>query len=250
MSDFKEFFSRNAESYAKSSSHRSGEDLRVLIDHLAPETSDMVLDLAAGTGFTSLALSKAVSRVVAYDGTPQMLEQAKKLAGEQGIDNVDFVVGDVTSLPFEDGIFDILTCRRAAHHFADKGKFLSEAFRVTRKGGRFGLVDIARPEHDGLDLFNTLERIRDPSHVGAETVSKWKILVEDAGFVVSEILKSEEEYSLERWLSPVKMDSARGKSVNELINTTDTESLEKSNINRDRRTLLKERLILIAEKPV
>ena len=85
MSDFRDFFSKNAESFAKSLSHRSGEDLAILIEHIKPAAGETALDLAAGTGFTSLALAKKVSRAVAYDGTPEMLEHAKTLAREEGI---------------------------------------------------------------------------------------------------------------------------------------------------------------------
>lgn len=248
MSDFRDFFSKNAESFAKSSSHRSGEDLAILIEHIKPAAGETALDLAAGTGFTSLALAKRVSRVVAYDGTPEMLEQAKTLAREEGITSIEFITGDVSELPFPERSFDIITCRRAAHHFTDKPKFLSEAFRVLNRGGRFGLVDMATPAADRDGIINALERIRDPSHVAAESVQEWRRLVAGAGFSIREILTSREEYTIERWLSPLKMDTQQGKEVSELIANAPSDSLAGANVDREKGTLLKERFILMAER--
>ena len=146
MSDFKEFFSKNADSYANSQSHKKGEDLIQLIQALNPVVSDTAIDLASGTGFTAMELASRVSKVVAFDGTREMLEKAKALASERGIGNIEYVLGDVSELPYPESTFDIITCRRAAHHFTDKKKFLSELFRTLKKGGRMGLVDMAVPE--------------------------------------------------------------------------------------------------------
>ena len=248
MSDFRDFFSKNAESFAKSLSHRSGEDLAILIEHIKPAAGETALDLAAGTGFTSLALAKKVSRAVAYDGTPEMLEHAKTLAREEGITSLEFITGDVCELPFPDRSFDIITCRRAAHHFTDKPKFISEAFRVLKEGGRFGLVDMATPYADRDGIINALERIRDPSHVAAESVEEWKMLVASAGFTIREILTSREEYTIERWLSPLKMDTQQGKEVTKHIANAPSDSLADANMDSEKGTLLKERFILMAER--
>ena len=250
MSDFKEFFSKNAESYSKSVSHKSGEDLALLITHLDLDRSQIALDLASGTGFTAMALAKEVSSVVAYDGTSEMLEQAKKLASERDIRNIEYVIGDVSGLPFESESFDIVTCRRAAHHFTDKAKFLSEAYRVLKQGGKLGLVDMASPEADRNDVFNSLERIRDNSHVGAEKVSVWTQLVKKSGFEIVQSIGSEEEYTLERWLSPVPVDGEQGRELSEFVRNTPKELLLNANIDPEKLTLLKLRITLIAKKPM
>ncbi len=249
MSDFKEFFSKNADSYANSDSHKKGEDLNQLVKEIKPSDSDVAIDLASGTGFTAMGMAPYVSRVVAIDGTKEMLEKAKAIANENGIRNIEFAIGDVILLPYEDGTFDIATCRRAAHHFIDKKKFLAETFRVLKKGGRFGLVDMAVPESDQDNVFNQIEIIRDPSHIAAEKVGIWKALMEDAGFKILNVLTSEEEYTVEKWLSPVKMESVEGRELQTYLSRTAEEKLLKGNINRKKGTILKERFVIIAEKP-
>ena len=249
MSDFKEFFSKNADSYAKSQSHKKGEDLGQLIQAINPVSSDIAIDLASGTGFTAMELAFHVSKVVAFDGTKEMLEKAESLASERRIKNIDYVIGDVSELPYPENTFDIITCRRAAHHFTDKKKFLSESFRVLKKGGRLGLVDMAVPESDQHNVFNHIEFIRDNSHIAAEKVETWKSLLEDTGFRLSNILTSSEEYTVENWLSPVKMESPEGKDLQKYLKETANELLLEGNINREEGTILKERFVIIAEKP-
>jgi ubiquinone/menaquinone biosynthesis C-methylase UbiE len=249
MSDFKEFFSKNAEAYAHSQSHKKGEDLQQLVEAVNPISSDVAIDLASGTGFTAMALAPLVSKVVAYDGTEEMLQKARELAAEDKIQNLDFSVGDVANLPYSDNTFDIATCRRAAHHFTDKKKFLSEAFRVLKKGGRIGVVDMAVPEADNNDIFNHIEIIRDHSHIAAEKLETWKNLIGNAGFRITKVISSSEEYTLERWLSPVKMDSKEGNELQIYLKETPDKLLINGNINREEGTILKERFVIVAEKP-
>ena len=249
MSDFKEFFSKNADSYANSQSHKKGEDLNQLIQALNPVVSDTAIDLASGTGFTAMELASRVSKVVAFDGTREMLEKAKALASERGIGNIEYVLGDVSELPYQESTFDIITCRRAAHHFTDKKKFLSESFRTLKKGGRLGLVDMAVPESDKHNVFNHIEIIRDHSHIAAEKVETWKKLIKESGFNLSKVLTSSEEYTVEKWLSPVKMDSPEGIELQHYLKDTPEELLLNGNINREEGTILKERFVIVAEKP-
>lgn len=248
MSDFRDFFSKNAEAYSKSASHKTGADLGILVDYLEPGSGMQALDLATGTGFTAAALAEKVSRAVAYDATQEMLDQARKLAQEKGLTNIEFRIGDVMDLKFEDNSFDIITCRRAAHHFTDMKRFLSEALRVLKPGGKLGIADMARPETDDSNIFNKLEIIRDNSHVGALKVSTWKEILAEAGFSIDKLWTSDELYTLERWLSPVSMESEAGKDVIELVNTTDEAILKNGNVDRKEQTILKPRIVIVAVK--
>ena len=107
-----------------------------------------------------------------------MLHAARGLLRERGVANATFVAGDVATLPFADGSFDLVTCRLAAHHFADLGPAVREVQRVLRSGGSLLVVDILG--HDDAELaefITTVERRRDPSHVRAYRAVEWKAIL-------------------------------------------------------------------------
>ena len=244
--DATEFFGKNAEKYAKSLSHAKGEDLSTLVANL-PLKSDMVaLDVAAGTGFTSLALSRQVSVVTAFDVTRQMLDEARNLFAKEGVKNAVFVKGDVSEMPFLDESFDVITCRRAAHHFHNKIQFLNESYRLLKHGGYFGLVDMVSPESDDMDLFNNLERLRDHSHASAGTARFWKGAVEglDMKVVFAEVYP--ETVSFEKWLYPVEKSSDEGRECKEYLEKN-SRSLSQL-INYDGNSFTKTRMVLVAQK--
>src|SRR5207248_849546 len=86
-----EQFSRTAEGYVASFSHKTGKDLQRLIElgeWNEGETQRSVLDVATGGGHTALAIAPYVTEVTASDMTPRMLEQAKSFLLAQGVTNV------------------------------------------------------------------------------------------------------------------------------------------------------------------
>lgn len=129
-------FGANAAAYVSSPTHAQGASLARLVELTAPQPAWRALDVATAAGHTALALAPHVAAVVGLDLTPQMLPHAARLAAERGAANVVWAAGDVDDLPFGDSAFDLVTCRIAAHHFADAGHFLAEAARVLRPGGR------------------------------------------------------------------------------------------------------------------
>lgn len=165
-------FSAVAARYRASGRHATGADLRRLVALTGAAAGERVLDVATGTGHAALALARSATgaRVVAMDATHAMLLEARALAGGQ----VELVRGSAEALPFPDAAFDALTCRLAAHHFASPERFVAEAERVVRPGGRLVIDDSMPPENAALDAFmNGFERLRDPSHVRSHRASEW-----------------------------------------------------------------------------
>lgn len=199
----KRFFAGHAADYSRSQSHAQGADLDSLIRALKPKKYEVALDVATGTGFTAVALAGLAGHVTGMDMTDEMLAQAERLARERSLTNVRFELGDALKISYPNSSFDLVTTRRATHHFEDVPKFLREARRVLRPGGRLGIVDMSPPE--GADAFsNRIERLRDRSHVRAFTPTAWKSMVSKAGFHIlsSEILG--ESITFEKWLYPVE----------------------------------------------
>src|SRR3954452_17030090 len=136
-----EQFAASAQLYVKSAVHASNTDLdkMVALAEFKPDT--IVLDIATGGGHTALAFAPHVREIIASDLTPAMLAAAESFIGEAAVRNVRFQLADAEILPFDDGTFDIVTCRVAPHHFADVPCFVQDVASVLRPGGQFILVD-------------------------------------------------------------------------------------------------------------
>ena len=182
ISSSKDQFNANARKYAVSDVHRAGPSLPVLLDLAAPSLEDYALDVATGTGHTALAVARCVKRVVGLDIASRMLEQARRLATEQGISNCEFLEGSAEALPFASEQFSLVTSRLAPHHFHRANVFLAEVRRVLTGNGRFVMADQITPSGEMLDWVNTWERTRDPSHFDQRTVEQWKLETAKAGF--------------------------------------------------------------------
>lgn len=185
-SDAQEQFNRQAASYAISVPHSRGDSLRILTEWASIGRYDLALDIATGPGFTAFAVAEFCESVIASDIAEKMLEQARVIATERGIENVRFEVIDAHDIPYENESIDLVTCRTAPHHFSDVGKFLSEVHRVLNRDGIFLLCDTTTSENPQLaEWHQRVEALRDPSHVDAPSPSGWRKLVADAGFEIT-----------------------------------------------------------------
>jgi SAM-dependent methyltransferase len=138
---------------------------------------------------------------VALDLTPAMLEQARALAGQRGLANLRFEVGDAAALPFPDACFDVVTSRLSAHHYADPGAALREAARVLSPAGVFLLSDTVAPGDPAQDSFlNGFELLRDPSHVRDHRVSEWEAMLVSAGLAPERLGRFKIHQEFQQWV--------------------------------------------------
>lgn len=188
-----EIFGASAEAYVTSEVHAKGASLNRLVERLQPQPHWRVLDVATGGGHTAFVLAPHVAEVIATDITPEMLTNTAKGAVERGLVNVTTETAVAQNLPFAADSFDCVTCRLAAHHFEDNGRFLAEAARVLKPGGQMALVDNivpgsrlrgkkAKRQQEAAAYINAFEKLRDPSHVRALSVNAWLDLFLAAGF--------------------------------------------------------------------
>lgn len=109
-----------------------------IIRLIKPKATDVILDVASGTGEPALTIATMVTegKVVATDLAEGMLEVAKENAARRGIKNFEVVVCDVSELPFPDNSFDAVSCRLGFMFFPDMLLAAKEMVRVLKPGGR------------------------------------------------------------------------------------------------------------------
>jgi ubiquinone/menaquinone biosynthesis C-methylase UbiE len=194
-----ERFGKTAERVAALQDARAA-DLEAKIIRFAELRGDeRALDSAAGAGALAFALAPHVREVVAVDLVPELLEQGRQRAAS--FDNVEFVEGDATKLPFELSSFDFAGTLRSLHHIARPELAVAELTRVTRRGGRILVVDQLAPV-DPLAAFelNAFERTRDPSHTRTLADVDLRQLFESNGLVLVRAEYTREERQLDLYL--------------------------------------------------
>ncbi len=120
-----------------------------------------VLDLACGTGDLTIGIARQGKKevhITGLDYSPPMLERARKKAAEAGVqDQVEFIEGDATRLPFPEDYFDCVGISFAFRNLTWKNPLcqphLAEVLRVLRPGGRYVIVESSQPRNGLVQAF-------------------------------------------------------------------------------------------------
>ena len=255
-------FGANASKYSTSAVHAKGASLQRLVDLVSPHATWSALDIATGAGHTALTFAPHVGHVIASDLTPEMLAEAAKLATARGLTNVSTAAADAENLPFEAARFDLVTCRIAPHHFPDIPRFVAEVARVLKPGGTFALVDNVTPDAETTpgfaaadlaaagDVYNSFEKIRDPSHGRAWSTAEWRDVVTGSGLTITHVEHCPKAMDFDTWCKTMAVPAAKLPHLAAMLDGASpalATFLTPSNANGKRGFVLTE-LILIAKK--
>ncbi|AWB89477.1 class I SAM-dependent methyltransferase [Salinibacterium hongtaonis] len=113
-----------------------------LVSSIRPGLS--VLDIGCGPGTITVDLARRVApgRVIGLDASAEVIAKARTLADDEGVDTVEFVVGDAYSTGFSDDSFDIVHAHQTLQHVADPVAVLREMRRVMKPGGVVAARDV------------------------------------------------------------------------------------------------------------
>ena len=194
-------FGRQAAFYAISPAHRHGENLAAIQELAERDRFGRSIDIATGAGFMAFIMAAQSQAVLATDIALPMLHQTRRLAQERGLANVGLALLAAEALPFQDASLDAVSCRTAAHHFQDLGKFLDETARVLRPGGVFLLVDTVTPEEpDTAAWMNDVELLRDHSHVRDLSPSEWHSAIQARGLRITDSILTRTRLEFNDWV--------------------------------------------------
>ena len=148
------------------------------------ELGEYVLDLGCGRGSETIEAARLAGqkgKAIGLDITPAMIIQAKAQAAAVGVQNIDFVHGDIESLPFEDMTFHAVMSNCVMNHARSKKAAYKEIHRVLKTGGRFVISDAVTKDPLPDFVKNDPQAWAD-CFGGAVTEKEYLDSIQDAGF--------------------------------------------------------------------
>lgn len=207
-----------AANYRSSKAHAAGLDLDTLVAAAPLNAEASVLDAGCGAGHTALAFAPRARSVVALDFTASMLAQTEALAQERRARNVVPQLADVEQLPFPAASFDIVVSRYSAHHWGRPARALAEFRRVLRADGVLLISDIMAREDYAQDSFlQTIELLRDPSHVRDFRITEWRTMLAEAGFATEVLLQFDLTLHFDAWTKRMATPTPNARMIKALF---------------------------------
>lgn len=108
----------------------------------------VVADLGAGEGTLSQLLAQNAEKVIAVDLSPKMVEFGQNLAIQNGLDNLEFRVGDIENPPIDPSSLDLAILSQALHHAEHPQAAINAAFSILKPGGRLIVLDLNQHTFD------------------------------------------------------------------------------------------------------
>ncbi len=214
-------FSTVAANYASSSVHTQGEDLAALVQITQLTGQESVLDAGCGPGAVAMQLAPYADTVTAVDFSDAMLQVARAEAAARGFTGIRFKRSDLEAMPYSDASFDRIISRYSAHHWQTPSAVLQEFRRLMYMGGHLILCDVMAPEEPVLDTFlNTLELLRDPSHVRDHSISQWQAMLDTAGFESQVAFTWDLRLEFKPWVQRIATSAARISALRHLWDDT------------------------------
>jgi SAM-dependent methyltransferase len=150
---------------------------------------ETVLDLGSGGGIDVLLSARRVGpngKAYGLDMTDEMLALAHENQRKAGVENVEFVKGEIENIPLPDDSMDVIISNCVINLSADKGRVMREAFRVLKPGGRFAVSDVVVRGEMPADIQRRLE-LWAGCIAGALAESDYRSKLSAAGFEEIEI---------------------------------------------------------------
>jgi SAM-dependent methyltransferase len=104
----------------------------------------VVADLGAGEGTLAQLLAQRAEKVIAVDLSPKMVEFGQNLAKQNGLENLEYRIGDIEDPPIDESSLDLAILSQALHHAEHPQRAIDAAFRILKPGGRLIVLDLSQ----------------------------------------------------------------------------------------------------------
>jgi ubiquinone/menaquinone biosynthesis C-methylase UbiE len=155
---------------------RSLEPPGRLISKLDLKPSDVVMDYGCGPGFFTVPLAKVVSRTIAVDVSPRMLDMVASNARKSGV-TIELLRTDGTEIKLGNGTADLIFLNHVFHEIADRSRVLSEFLRIMKRSGTLAIVERTRgglfswaPGPPIIDLAEVVQELERAGFLLAQTI--------------------------------------------------------------------------------
>jgi SAM-dependent methyltransferase len=227
-------FGPQAAAYVTSAVHASGADLDRIEAAVRARAPGRVLDLGCGGGHVSYRAAPHAGEVVAYDLSAEMLAAVSATAAARGFANIVTREGAAEAIPFPDASFDMVLSRYTAHHWRDFGQGLKEARRVLKPSGMAVFADAFAPGTPLLDTYlQSIELLRDPSHVRNYTRAEWERGLTEAGFRPGPMACHRVPLEFASWIKRMRTPEAHAVAIRSLAARMSSEVVAHFDIQPD-----------------
>jgi arsenite methyltransferase len=187
---------------------------------------ETVLDLGSGGGIDVLLSARRVGptgKAYGLDMTDDMLALARENQRKAGVENVEFLKGEIEAIPLPEAAVDVIISNCVINLSADKRKVLAEAFRVLRPGGRFAVSDVVF-RGEVPDAVRRSVELWIGCVAGALQETEYRNLLQEVGFEAIEveptrIYRAEDARAFlqESGIDPVGLDEVDGKVMSAFV---------------------------------
>lgn len=212
-------YDSRATAYLGSAVHASGPDLKRIAEVLGPfqRPEATALDVGCGGGHLSFLLAGLMDKVVACDLSQPMLQTVLAEADRRGLRNVATKQVAAEDLAFAPDSFDVVATRYSAHHWRRWRAGLQSMRRVLRPDGLAVFADVVAPEESLLDTWlQSLELLRDPSHVRNASLREWKQGMAESGFDVVDTTSFRLRLEFASWIERMRTPPAHVAAIRSL----------------------------------
>jgi arsenite methyltransferase len=206
-----------SESYEAKEGYNPDADMNlgcgIPTDYAGVKKGDHVLDLGSGAGndcFVARALVGEKGKVTGLDMTQPMVLKARENCKKLKFKNIEFILGDIEAMPFDDKIFDVVISNCVLNLVPDKTKAFKEIFRILKSGGHFCISDVVIRGKLSEKMQKDAEMYAGCVS-GASEINDYLKIVNESGFLNVKVHKQKEiklpDSLLSEYNDPIELSS-------------------------------------------